>query len=363
LAAGKAAALTLFPTIFIVLFSWATAGSTSGNTVEPMRGAGWLWLAIHLTPFRIVLTGAGNQSLYQVGALTFLPLAGIALPYLALRRSWRAMVALLGEVAGISGRIIFAATYSLIAIVIAWSSATSHVRAIWWLSALSSFALALLVTWQSNHLAPLLSVIKNLAVLFFALALILFAANLLLHYRAAITLSRVIDTGYLGGLAYLFIQLLYLPNFALAIFGFFTGSGFSVGPGTIATYAKLQLHQIPGLPIFAVLPTRTYPILKFTFLFWLIPLLITAMIVNKRNSHLAMANQVARLLPHLVIWPALVFVATYLSSGELITPGLNRVGVLPLRSALLALIGEAISLIIISAYLAGKKLMQGRLAR
>ena len=37
-------AILLLPLAFISLIAWATAGSTTGNTSDPMRAAVWLWL-------------------------------------------------------------------------------------------------------------------------------------------------------------------------------------------------------------------------------------------------------------------------------------------------------------------------------
>ena len=39
--------LTLFPISFIALVAWATAGSETGNTADPIRAAIWLWLGAH----------------------------------------------------------------------------------------------------------------------------------------------------------------------------------------------------------------------------------------------------------------------------------------------------------------------------
>ena len=49
----RSVALTLFPLAFIALFAWASAGSTTGNTSDPVRASAWLYLGVHLIPFSI----------------------------------------------------------------------------------------------------------------------------------------------------------------------------------------------------------------------------------------------------------------------------------------------------------------------
>ena len=65
----RSVALTLFPLAFIALFSWATAGSTSGNTSDPIRASAWLYLGVHLIPFTV-----------PSGKLTLLPLLAVLYP-------------------------------------------------------------------------------------------------------------------------------------------------------------------------------------------------------------------------------------------------------------------------------------------
>ena len=46
----RGAALVLLPFAFIALVAWATAGSATGTTTDPIRGAAWIWLGSHHIP-------------------------------------------------------------------------------------------------------------------------------------------------------------------------------------------------------------------------------------------------------------------------------------------------------------------------
>ena len=67
----------LLPLAFISLIAWATAGSATGNTSDPMRAALWLWLGAHHIPF--------NLSGTTIGYLSFLPIGAMLIPFFALR--------------------------------------------------------------------------------------------------------------------------------------------------------------------------------------------------------------------------------------------------------------------------------------
>ena len=80
----------LLPLAFIALIAWATAGSATGNTSDPMRAALWLWLGAHHIPF--------NLSGTTVGYLSFLPIGAMLIPFFALRLGFsRALSKLYGD--------------------------------------------------------------------------------------------------------------------------------------------------------------------------------------------------------------------------------------------------------------------------
>ena len=50
--------LVLLPISFFSLVAWATAGSSSGNTADPLRAALWFFLAAHQVPLQLALSDA-----------------------------------------------------------------------------------------------------------------------------------------------------------------------------------------------------------------------------------------------------------------------------------------------------------------
>ena len=67
--AVRSITLALLPIAFIALLVWATAGSSNGNTADPLRASLWLFLAAHHVPLQLSLS---NQTLS--GFISFLPL-------------------------------------------------------------------------------------------------------------------------------------------------------------------------------------------------------------------------------------------------------------------------------------------------
>ena len=65
----RSIAYVLLPTSFIALLAWATAGSATGNTGDPLRAALWIWLGAHQVPFSLLLPPANIA-----GYLSYLPL-------------------------------------------------------------------------------------------------------------------------------------------------------------------------------------------------------------------------------------------------------------------------------------------------
>ena len=57
----RSIALVLLPISFLTLIAWATAGSITGNTSDPIRAAMWVWLGIHHIPFSLSLPPAAVE--------------------------------------------------------------------------------------------------------------------------------------------------------------------------------------------------------------------------------------------------------------------------------------------------------------
>jgi len=137
--AVRSAAIFIFPLAFITLIAWATAGSASGTTSDPIRAAMWIWLGAHQVHFDLALSPSGVD-----GYLSYLPIGGLLLPILALRAGFKRVVSKLdGDFSNLTGaRLFFALFYSILTALIALFSSSVGVKPQWWMAAIFAFLIA-----------------------------------------------------------------------------------------------------------------------------------------------------------------------------------------------------------------------------
>ena len=80
----RSISVVLLPIAFLSLIAWATAGSTNGNTSDPVRAAIWLWLGAHHLAFNLTISAGA-----AAGWLTYLPLGALVFPILAIRSGFK----------------------------------------------------------------------------------------------------------------------------------------------------------------------------------------------------------------------------------------------------------------------------------
>jgi hypothetical protein len=326
--ASKGVALTLFPSIFISLLAWSTAGSTSGNTTDPIRGAIWLWLGAHLTPFQLAATSSHGS-----GFLSVLPLGAIIFPMWAVRRTFFRVVENAPKIR--AARIFYIFFYTLIAIALALLSSTSSISPMWYYGGLCAGITALVSTFTFNP-RPAIGIVIYLFAIAWGIAAIVLTFSFLTHWRVIHDLSIVIAPGIIGGALFTGLQILYLPNMALAALGYLTGSGFSLGAHTMVTSSIFNLHQIPAIPILGGLPTGKHPLLGVGIIFW--PLLFLAVYQVIIRVHSDWRSRNKDLLRTFIMSIFFVWEISYFASGELLTPAMKRTGILPERTTTIAAI-------------------------
>ena len=109
----RSVAWLLLPTSFIALLAWATAGSATGNTGDPLRAALWIWIGAHQIPFSLALPPSGLN-----GYLSYLPLGALIFPVLAIRNGIARTIERLDNDSSLTGsaRVIFAICYTVFAL-------------------------------------------------------------------------------------------------------------------------------------------------------------------------------------------------------------------------------------------------------
>ena len=138
----RSVAWLLLPTSFIALLAWATAGSATGNTGDPLRAALWIWIGAHQIPFSLSLPPSGLD-----GYLSYLPLGALIFPVLAIRNGISRTIERLDNDSSLvaPARAAFAASYTLFALLASLFSKTDSVRPVWYFAILYVLPFTLLV--------------------------------------------------------------------------------------------------------------------------------------------------------------------------------------------------------------------------
>ena len=315
----RSIATLLLPISFLALIAWATGGSASGSTTDPIRGATWIWMGLHHLPFQLAIPPAATP-----GYLTYLPIGGVLLPFLIIRFSFnRALDRLQGDYHDLNSvRLIFSTLYALLFTVIAFFSSSAAVHPQWYLAPIFGLILALLATVSTgSRVRPsrALHIALRLWALMLGAAMVVLTALLIVNFATIKTITVALDAGIFGGLLLLMINLLYLPNAAIGLLSYFAGTGVAVGVGTIVSPTWYQLGKLPTLPLLGILPTGKFAwallgilffiAIGFLLALWSLPFGLNTMI----QSYLFTC--------------ALTILLAYLASGSLITAEMGAMGV------------------------------------
>lgn len=315
----RSASIVLLPLAFITLVAWATAGSTTGTTSDPIRAAMWIWLGAHHVHFDLSLSPTG-----VAGSLTYLPIAGLILPILALRSGFKRTIAKLdGDYSNLTGaRLFYSLFYAIIAFFIAFFAGSEGVRPVWPLAAIFAFLIALASSYLTGQrisfAVPVVLALRVIALLL-ALGFAIYATAFFMNFNQGKLITTVLAPGLFGSLLLFILNLLYLPNVAIAALAYISGSGFAVGADTHLSPLTQEIGQIPALPLLAALPVGSQPLI---LLFSILIIALGALLGYWSLSHQSRTP-----------WQSffLVFIALgllgYLASGSLITSAMGAVGV------------------------------------
>ena len=315
----RSIALVLLPTAFITLLGWATAGSSNGNTSDPMRAAIWLWLGAHHVAFTLLLPPAN-----QAGFLSYLPLGAMIFPMMAIRNGFvRAKNLMeLDDQSFKLLRTVFSLMYAGFTALLAWGSGTSAVRPILYYVPLTTIPIVWLATLNLRKIRS-----KNrgvdIAVRMLAFGLgvsaLVYGVALALHLSTIQNLVTVLQPGWLGGALLLLFNILYLPNAIIATFSYLVGPGFAIGTHTLVAPLTHRIMEIPALPLLGGLPTGRHPMVLLSG----IAIFFCGIIMFRG----AMKSGAGTLAASFICLISLVALVSYLSSGALLTKAMGSVGV------------------------------------
>ena len=309
----------LLPLAFITLIAWATAGSATGTTSDPIRAAMWIWLGTHHVHFDLALSPSGVS-----GYLSYLPIGGLLLPIVALRAGFKRVVAKLdGDYSNLTGvRLFFSLFYAILTAMVAVFSASTGVTPLWWMAAIFAFLIALgssFLADRSISLAMPVILALRIVALLLGFGFLIFTIAFFANFGQATLITKVLAPGIFGSLLLLILNLLYLPNVALAGLSYVSGAGFAVGAGTHLSPFTQDIGQIPALPLLAALPVDSNK--------WLILFSIVIIALGALLGYWTISLQDRTSWQSFFILIVMLSFLAYFASGSLITQAMGAVGI------------------------------------
>ena len=311
--------LGLLPTSFIALLAWATAGSATGNTGDPLRAALWIWIGAHSIPFDLSLPPSG-----LAGHLSYLPLGALIFPVLAIRSGVARTIERLDNDSSLVGaaRAAFAVGYTLFALAASFFSKTDSIRPVWYFAIIYVLPFTLLCAATVGRRVALGQGFlygSRIIALLLGLSSIVFGILLLVNISMVKNLTTVLQPGIFGGFLLLLLNILYIPNAIVSTLAYFSGVGFAVGSGTLVSPTSFRLNKIPAMPLLGALPENKSLI---SLVGVLVIVAAGALLVTWTIS---LDQRV--LVQSLIVAVLLAAFVGYSGSGALITDAMSAVGV------------------------------------
>jgi hypothetical protein len=336
----------LLPFAFIALVAWATAGSATGTTTDPIRGAAWIWLGAHHIPFSLALPPTGIP-----GYFSYLPWGAIALPFIAIRTTFnRALDRLQGDFHDINGvRTTYSLFYTIIVTALAYVTASPTVTPQWYLAPIFAFFISIIATLTCGQRlaisAPVILASRIMAIIvgtFMVVVGILIFTN----FAQVKNLTVALQPGIFGGALLLLLNILYLPNAAVALASYVAGSGFAAGAGTLISPWWYHSDQLPVFPLLGILPTQRHPLFIASALFFVA--------MGSLLAYWSISTGIQMLAQSSIFLIALIFLIAFLSSGSLMTDDMGAFGVSIWKFGLVA-IGEIVIGALATTFIAARK--------
>ena len=315
----RSVAWLLLPTSFIALLAWATAGSATGNTGDPLRAALWIWIGAHSIPFDLSLPPSG-----LAGHLSYLPLGALIFPVLAIRSGVARTIERLDNDSSLVGpaRAAFAVGYTLFALAASFFSKTDSIRPVWYFAIIYVLPFTLLCAATVGRRVALGQGFlygSRIIALLLGLSSIVFGILLLVNISMVKNLTTVLQPGIFGGFLLLLLNILYIPNAIVSTLAYFSGVGFAVGSGTLVSPTSFRLNKIPAMPLLGALPENKS----------LISLVGVLVIVAAGALLVTWTISIDQrvLVQSLIVAVLLAAFVGYSGSGALITDAMSAVGV------------------------------------
>ena len=254
--------LILLPISFVSLVVWATAGSSSGNTADPLRAALWFFLIAHQVPLELSLSDSTIA-----GSLTYLPLGAVVIPFLAARSGYLRMIDRLGEPNSREKRnyiLGFAFPYAILSYALSMLALGQTVKVPYFVGLPIIFLVITVSAFVASGILPKHEIqfpwqrALRLAIILLAfllgIATLFTSFSMIWHFPVILDLTKVVEPGLFGGIALLVVQLFYLPNLALASLSYLLSSGLALGNETLLSPWVHKIDELPAIPVLGALP-------------------------------------------------------------------------------------------------------------
>jgi hypothetical protein len=298
---AQAAIISALVVIAPIVAVWATAGFQDSAFDSLARLAGQAWLLIHGVPLQLADAGSGAAGSAGSGMLTLVPLGLTLIPFLLAWRAgrrlarasytdqlWQALLgswlvyAAFGAATGFVCRtadVVINLWYAMLVPLIPYAlgmvvgarreagswSRLIGVDAVAWISHTSQHS-----RWAGSYLASAAKAGFVALASALALACMLLAVDLLIHWNLVVAVYEALDAGALGGAVLTIAQLGYLPNLAVFALAWASGSGFAMGVGSQVGPLGTATGPLPSIPVFAAIPAGS---LEYGFVALVVPVL------------------------------------------------------------------------------------------
>lgn len=298
---AQAAFISALAVLVPIVAVWATAGFQNSGFDSLARLAGQSWLLVHGVPLELAAAGSTAAAHSGSGLLTLVPLGLTLIPFLLAWRAGRRLArasytdqlwqALLGSwvvysAFGVATGFVcrtpdvginlgYAMLFPLIPFALgmvigarreagSWSRLIG-VDAVDWISRTSQHS-----RWAGSYLASVVKAGFVAVAAAVALAAVLLAVDLFVHWNLVLAVYEALDAGAAGGAALTIAQLGYLPNLVVFALAWTSGSGFALGVGSQAGPLGTAVGPLPSIPVLAAVPSGP---LEYAFVALLVPVL------------------------------------------------------------------------------------------
>jgi hypothetical protein len=202
------------------------------------------------------------------------------------------------------------------------ASNSPSVSSQWYLAPVFSFLIAYLASLTAGsrlRMSQAVSYATRVLGILFGFSFIFLAIAIFMNISTFKNISIVLQPGFFGALLLFALNLFYLPNLAVSVLAYFTGTGFAVGEGTLVSPFIHRLGEIPALPIFAVLPTSSSK--------WALLAVVVVIALGALMATWALASSSRSLFQAVALIAISLSAIAYLASGSLMTEAMSAVGV------------------------------------